>query len=287
MGLASPVVLGPAVCGQVPPCLEPGDGALAQEPSGFGHSEQRPSYAGVLCLTQGPEARGLAPRQSGLLTRSLPQPHRSSFRRNWEGPGDTSLHRKRNHSCHLPLPVKSRVTRPSPLGDLGPCASPGCHGPSWAPAPACGSVLTSPGDCTPPSFSSLRPAWPGPFRSSRTVQPAAHPLPVEHAWGRKGPESLAAGPGAGADRRCDLEPAAAPRASGCPPGQAEALRGLSPPKGDGLGSCLGGEPVPPRWWRGRGSEPSWPGPGRGERPGVQSGWGRQPSCCLGSSPARD
>lgn len=43
MGLASPMALGPAVLGQALTCLQPTDGALAQEPgttSRFGHYEQ-------------------------------------------------------------------------------------------------------------------------------------------------------------------------------------------------------------------------------------------------------
>lgn len=43
MGLASPMALAPAVPGQALTCLQPRDGALAQEPrttTRFGHYEQ-------------------------------------------------------------------------------------------------------------------------------------------------------------------------------------------------------------------------------------------------------
>lgn len=126
--------------------------------------------------------------------------------------GLTSLHRKRNRSHHLPLPVTSLVTGPSSPRDLRlllklrvPCP------PSW------GFWLTGPlgyphkyrglHPCFLFFLTSLFPWTPSTQHGGSSLQLTLSLL--KHIfWDKKGSETLESGPGSSSDCLCDLEPVA-------------------------------------------------------------------------------
>lgn len=142
MGLASPVVLGPAVCG-------PRGGTLAQEPTGSGHSEQWPSYPRVLRPRIGPPVSRASSPCTCLSPTALPS----------AGTG-------RALGTHSSAQEGKPQLPPPPCRDEPTDMAISPRGPRallkpWVPCPvlglwlpAYGSVLMSTRDCT-PAFSSF------------------------------------------------------------------------------------------------------------------------------------
>lgn len=118
-----------------PTCLQPGEACLPRSPG---------PPAALATLSSGSAAQDSLPHPrvlsaQGLAPESFGPPHTVPasaqplfLPQELGGPWRlTSLHRKRNRSCHLPLSMTSPMTWPSSPGGLRLLLKPVSHAPSW------------------------------------------------------------------------------------------------------------------------------------------------------------